>query len=165
MKRLKLIVFSVCLVSLFIACERDDICPESTPVTPQLIVEFYDFNNPTEEKPVQDLAYFPVGEEDTIFAGSTAQISIPLRTNENNTRVQLIKNSQDPDNFNPDDLRFDYARTSVYINRACGYKVDFFDFESTRITDQAPETNWILNTSVEQSTIENENEAHLYIYH
>ena len=37
------------------SCEKDDICAESTPTTPKVVIEFYDAANPTTAKNVSNL--------------------------------------------------------------------------------------------------------------
>ena len=55
MKKIVLITLSLLLALSFWNCEKDDICPEGTPATPRLIIEFYDAANPTVLKNVTNL--------------------------------------------------------------------------------------------------------------
>ena len=55
MKKIVFITLSLFLAVSFWNCEKDDICAEGTPVTPRLIIEFYDATNPTVLKNVTNL--------------------------------------------------------------------------------------------------------------
>ena len=52
---MKKIIALLLLFSAIISCERDDICPESTPTTPRLIIRFYDNTELSETKRVINL--------------------------------------------------------------------------------------------------------------
>ena len=54
MKKISLLILILILTSHF-SCERDDICPETTPTTPRLIIDLHDFSNQEEKKNVLDL--------------------------------------------------------------------------------------------------------------
>ena len=43
--------------SILWCCEKDDICEEGAAITPQLIITFYDYTNPTEKKDVEDFIF------------------------------------------------------------------------------------------------------------
>ena len=147
------------------ACERDDICGEDQQATPRLIVEFYDINEPEELKPVVDLIFFADGDSDTLLApGAITDIVLPLRTSANQTNYFLTQFglSESP---NTDELRLNYARRNVYMNRACGYKVEFLDFQARRVVEEAPNVNWIRSVSVQETVIEDEQVVHLHIFH
>jgi hypothetical protein len=45
---------------LLVACEKDDICAETTPTTPQLVITFKDANNINESKAVESLAVYAI---------------------------------------------------------------------------------------------------------
>ena len=53
----KFFILFLSLISIY-GCESDDICPESALTTPQLIVTFYDMDNPEERKSVQSLGVY-----------------------------------------------------------------------------------------------------------
>lgn len=172
----KLSILILCL-TLF-TCEKDDICEEGLAITPQVIVTFYDINNPTEKKEVEDLLIFglddinePVGLANVT---STDSIAFPLRTNFDLTKIVFhnsysIDDNDTPDNTdddivlgNQDLIEFNYTRQEVYISRACGYIYNYFDLNPALVTDT---NNWILNIETSNSTIENETAPHVKIYH
>ena len=53
----KPILFLLLIVVFISSCEKDDFCIE--PVTPNLIIRFYDADNPTEFKSVSELYVWP----------------------------------------------------------------------------------------------------------
>lgn len=150
---------------LVVSCERDDICSEAFQVTPRLIIEFYDINEPEVPKTVNDLSVFVAGE-DTIAIGNADRIEVPLKTNQQSTRYQFIRLSNNEEFINADEINFTYATRDVYVNRACGYKTVFLDFQANRIIEENPLNNWLRSLQVQQNTIDNDqDEAHLFIFH
>ena len=49
MNHFKLIILTMSSL-IIISCEKDDICPDSTQTTPQLVVAFYDALDPQQSK-------------------------------------------------------------------------------------------------------------------
>lgn len=168
----------------FSGCQRDDICPETTQTTPKLVIEFRDFENPSEPKTVPNLNVRAIGEEESYFenAVSDTLVTIPLQTSENLTIYELTihsnlieddeegnddeENNEDDDlEPNTDRINFSYATEEVYLGRACGYKVEFIEF-SADVIGEGNEENWIENVEVQQpNDIVDETTTHLYIYH
>ena len=85
-----------------------------------------------------------------------------------NTRFLLKKDTDfddiaDDDNFsNSDIIEISYTPEFVYVSRACGYKTVF---NGAQISFDNDGENWIITTDVLNETIENENAAHIIIYH
>ena len=74
-KRFFLIIL---LAVLQVSCEKDDICIQN-PVTPKLILRFYDQSNPTSLKAVQRFSMIGQGLTDSLFTNQTIDsIAIPL---------------------------------------------------------------------------------------
>jgi len=147
-------------------CEKDDICAEGTPVTPRLIIEFYDAANPTVLKSVTNLGVIePTFTEGIPFNG-VSKIQVPLRTTANITTLNFIQNGSDTDtaNDNIDAITFNYERINEYVSRACGYKTLFYLNDINPIELTADGNNWIQNIEVMQPNIETENEVHVKIY-
>ena len=168
MKRKLLFIFTVLSIGLS-SCERDDICPENTPTTPRLVVQFFDINNPEIQKNINELVIQSVDTDNENFIeyDNVSEIILPLKTNQNSTQflMTINANSENESDINTDELIFNYARRNVYINRACGYKVEFLDFQVTQIEESNEDLEWIKVTAVQQPNIDNENETHLFIYH
>lgn len=150
------------------ACEKDDICPPGTPTTPRLIIQFFDNEEPEENKAVVDLSFVVEGSTDTIAlstSGATDSIALPLNTNANTARFQLIRNTGDEQFENADEIEFDYQVDDIYINRSCGFKAIFSDLSATRIPENPITNNWIRSISVEQLDVKNEQITHVFILH
>ena len=87
------------IIPLFLTllyCESDDICPESTPTTPRLIITFYDVENPESKKNIESLGIYTVNNgELNIIEGingvNTDSIAIPLRDDESVTNFKFCK--------------------------------------------------------------------------
>lgn len=153
------------MIVLFIACERDDICPAATPTTPFLIIEFFDVSESEENKAVQGLSYLTQNSNDTILIGNTDSIALPLNTNQNVTQFQLIRNTNSANFRNVDTIRFIYEVGEVYVNRACGFKAVFRDLSAIRTAENPISNNWIRSVSAQQLNVENEQNTHVFILH
>ena len=128
MKKIVFITLSLFLAVSFWNCEKDDICAEGTPVTPRLIIEFYDAANPTVLKNVTNLGIIePTFTEGIPFNG-VSKIQVPLRTTADITTLNFTQNGSDTDtaNDNIDAITFNYERINEYVSRACGYKTLFY---------------------------------------
>lgn len=162
--------------SFYLSCEKDDICPEGTQTTPGLVVEFYNKDNATVLRNVDNLMVIAVDESDTLRVSGTSlfatvnKVTLPLRTNRDVTSYRLIYNSQDDALRNTDILTIDYTRTETYVSRACGYKTTFTLIPTSPLSDMISPgtdgTQWIApnGISIEKTGIENENETHVKIY-
>jgi len=155
------------------SCEKDDICPESTPTTPSLIIRFYDTDNHANLSRVINLKVFIEGR-DTISLGTTDSIALPLITNATATRWGLQYNRVTASNdtiSDTDYMEFKYTTREEYVSRACGYKVLFTLDDPSDVnpnpilTDSPAESHlWIDEFTIENKNIENENKAHVKIY-
>jgi hypothetical protein len=158
---------------LIISCEKDDICTSTDANTANLKIKFYNNLDRDVLKKVNNLLI--VGNSLSYgIESSRDSISIPLRILENNTSYKLIKDYTINDNGTPDDLTDDFAtgnedeiiinyeNEEIFISKACGFK-NVFNNVNFGFTDD--DDNWILNTSVINNKIENENDAHIHIFH
>ena len=158
----------------FASCEKDDICDANTPTTPRLVIEFYDFLNPSVLKNVSNLKVVGEGMTDGIlFNGSQTTsgntISIPLKTVGTTTTYRFTLNSgnANPALVDEDIIKFDYTTQELFVSRACGYKTIFTLYPTNPYTHTdatAANQKWIKFISVEKSNIENENETHIKIF-
>ena len=156
-KWLFLAVFS----ALALGCQKDDICPEGTETTPLLVIEFYDVEDPSRLKAVQNLVVKAAGKEVFLGPVTTNTISIPLKTDEGVTEYSFTANNNSSSE-NEDLINFSYDPQTEYLNRACGFKVNFTNID---VNTQQDEDNWILSEIVLQENVENETEAHISIIH
>ncbi len=164
----------------FSSCEKDDICDGNTPTTPRLVFQFYDRNNPSVLKNVNNLEIIGSGMTTGIVFNENASdnskylangntISIPLKTDANTTTYRFILNSRNPNPalIDTDEVTFNYTSRDVFVSRACGFKVLFTFDPSNRIVQKAiPATKlkWMELISVEKSNIDNENETHIKVF-
>ncbi len=155
------------------SCERDDICAAATPTTPHLIINFYNINDRTEAKTVRRMS---VHEENSskyiVFDKTLDKLVLPLRIdaldNTNTTRFVIERDidyatDEDPNTIsNIDILEINYTPELIYVSRACGYKSIFNNVDANR---EADGSNWIIDVEVINTTINNEDAAHINIYH
>lgn len=162
MNRFQKWLFLAGFIFLSHGCQRDDICPEGTETTPLLVIEFYDPLDPTRLKAVPNLTVRASGKEE-VFVGPVTvnSISIPLRTDENFTEYILTYDSGGDDE-NEDIVSFTYSPDPEYLNRACGYKINFNSLDAAVHGDG---DNWILTETVIQESVVNDTEAHIYFTH
>ena len=163
--RLRYLYFIISVSALFASCERDDICAESTPTTPLLIIRFYDADNPTEFKAVTNLGVVEDGDTNGLLF-NTDSIAIPLRTEIDETRFQFVINATAADEDNPtneDIINFNYTRTEDYISKACGFRVTYDGLQEARAAQD--DGFWIQDLIISNTTIDNETAAHIRIFH
>ncbi|HFS67451.1 MAG TPA: hypothetical protein ENK67_04490 [Flavobacteriia bacterium] len=158
------VILKISLIVLFFtltSCERDDICID--PVTPKLIVRFYDKTDTSLLKSVDSLQV----EIDSLgvfipysFSASTDSIVVPLRVDIDETKFRFIEKFGNTTDEKTDDFTINYQREPVFVSRSCGYKVLFNNITISNLTN-----NWIDSIAIKHQNILNEKEAHLTIYH
>ncbi len=163
MKKIAFIALSLLVAVSFWNCEKDDICAEGTPVTPRVIIEFFDAADPETPKNVTNLGVIASGFTEGFAFNGTNKIEVPLRTNVDTTDLDFVLNGADNDPANDETitLTFNYERSNVFISRACGYKTIF---NLTNVLPNDFTGTWISNLTIEQPNIINENETHIKIY-
>jgi len=184
-------IISLLLVFTFglSGCEKDDICDPDTPTTPRLVITFYDANNPSVLKNVNDLKIIGEGKDEATeaiifnenaigeqrFLTDANTVSIPLKTDANSTTYTFILDSQsdNPAVINRDAIRFNYTHQDLYVSRACGFKTNFIlDPVSTNLpvslpfiqTDTDGNGLWMQEVFVINYNINNENETHIKVF-
>lgn len=164
-KYIKTVLLLIFTVS-FWNCEKDDICAEGTPTTPRVVIEFYDAANPTVLKTVTNLGILAPGFAEGFGFNGVSLVTAPLKTTSDTTTLQFIENGSDSDtgNDNVDEITFNYTREDIYVSRACGYKTNFTLDPTTGAVLTTDADNWIQSITIEQPSIENENETHIKIY-
>ncbi|MCK0132475.1 DUF6452 family protein [Flavobacteriaceae bacterium F08102] len=148
------LLLTVC-ISL-ISCERDEICIDA--ITPHLIIRFYDQEAPEDFK-TPNLEVQILGLPDTLRFTADS-IALPLRVNAPET-VYILSTVEGTDR-NPDTLTVSYDINDLFIGRACGYKSVFVNPVYQRTPDG---DTWISSFISTNELIENEQNAHLNIYH
>ena len=163
---MKKIVLLILFMFAFSGCEKDDICDATTSTTPKITIEFYDFVNTLTAKNVTNLKIISQSITPGFSATGVSKISIPLNTATETTTYNFIQNGADEitTNDNTDVITFNYSKNTVYVSRACGYKINF-NLTNTNSNLLALETNyWIKNIIITKPNIVNENETHIKIY-
>jgi hypothetical protein len=148
------------LIALLISsCEKDDFCIE--PITPNMIIRFYNATNISETKAVTDLTVNP-NDLDSIYTNvSIDSIVIPLDVTSN----QIIYNFSSGTNV--DILTIDYEIEEVFVSRSCGFKAIF---NNVTVTSDVS-NDWIigltetLENTITIPTIDHESAAHIQIFH
>ncbi len=167
------------IIGVTASCERDDLCPESTPTTPSLIIRTSDVSNQDSKKNVFGLRVQGVGIDDALTGFnivSTDSIVLSLKTNSDSSQYKLHSDYSYDDNGTPDDITDDviggnediitinYTREEVYVSRACGYKTIFKD---VTISVEDDGDNWIQLTQPfnNPQSVEDETAAHFNLFH
>ena len=148
------------LIALLISsCEKDDFCIE--PITPNMIIRFYNATNISETKTVTDLTVNP-NDLDSIYTNvSIDSIVIPLDVTSN----QIIYNFSSGTNV--DILTIDYEIEEVFVSRSCGFKAIF---NNVTVTSDVS-NDWIigltetLENTITIPIIDDESAAHIQIFH
>ncbi len=148
------------LIALLISsCEKDDFCIE--PITPNMIIRFYNATNISETKAVNDLT-INISNLDSIYTNvSLDSVVIPLDVTSN----QIIYNFSSGSNL--DILTIDYEIEEVFVSRSCGFKAIF---NNVTVTSDVS-NDWIigltetLENTITIPTINDESAAHVQIFH
>lgn len=161
-------------------CERDDICAETTPTTPRLLVEFYDIANQDEIKFVPRLTVYGEGLDEStssiLSSANETEVALPLLvgtegevtiTRYNMVRFATTSDGEPNPDANTDIIEIIYTPQFEYVSRACGYKSVFTNLRVNIIADG---DNWALGTvfpdsNTDNINVENENSTHVNILH
>lgn len=155
----KTIVFIFIIITFF-SCERDDICIDA--ITPRLIIVFYGDEEFTTRKSVPNLKIEidSLGIFKEINFTNYDSISIPLRIDEDFTKIRLIKNF-DLSTVQTEEFTLTYLRDEVFVSRSCGFKTTFLELPE----DIEFDGNWIRSDTINTQNILNEKTKHISIFH
>ena len=149
------IIFSFLLV--IFSCQDDkEICAEKA--TPRLVIDFFDTN--TQTKKTLDSVYVSssfLGSKPYPF-GKVSRISIPLSgvTTTETLKLKLTKNATTSDN-----ITIHYTPVERFLSKGCGFGYTYQNVSATLVT---PASN-VQSISQKLTTINDESQAHLYIYY
>ena len=148
------------LIPLLVSsCEKDDFCIE--PITPNMVIRFYNATNITQTKSVEDLSVTPEGFDELYSNANLDSILIPLDVTSN----QIIYNLSSESNI--DIITINYDVEEVFVSRSCGFKAIFNNVSVTSDVSN----DWIigltetLENTITIPTIDNETAAHVKIFH
>ena len=80
----------ISLIALFVSsCEKDDFCIE--PVTPNMIIRFYNATNITQTKAVTELSVYPEGFDELYSNENLDSILIPLDVTSNQIIITYLQ--------------------------------------------------------------------------
>ena len=85
-----------------------------------------------------------------------------MQTGADAVRYRFIRNSGTTDEI-IDIYEFNYERSDVYVNRACGFRATYNNL--TALEDDLGVIDWILDLNILKTTVEDETEAHITILH
>lgn len=164
---IKRIILLILIIFTFKGCTKDDICPPDTATTAKIVIAFSDFANPANAKNVNVLSVQTDYETsvEVITFENTKEISIPLSTTSDTTKYKFIRTTYRTNDtlINTDKVMFIYQRQDGYVNRACGYKTEYFNLEAN--LEQEGTENWIKQVTVIRETVNDENSAHVIMLH
>ena len=155
-KHYLLLSFIALLVS---SCEKDDFCIE--PVTPNMVIRFYNATNITQTKSVENLSVNPEGLDELYSNANLDSILVPLDVTSN----QIIYNLSSESNI--DVITINYDVEEVFVSRSCGFKAIFNNVSVSSDVSN----DWIigltetLENTITIPTIDNETAAHVKIFH
>ena len=160
----KTILYLLLTIIIISACEKDDFCTQN-PVTPNLILRFYDETNRETLKTAKLLTVWVEGKDpiDGYEDTTTDSIAIPINSLALETIYYLKINEEDGEEADDQITTFTitYTTEEEYVSRSCGYKVIFND-----VTFSSDNTNWITDFTPETlTTIDNQDAAHVQIFH
>jgi len=148
------------LIALLVSsCEKDDFCIE--PITPNMVIRFYNATNITQTKSLEDLSVTPEGFDELYSNANLDSILIPLDVTSN----QIIYNLSSESNI--DIITINYDVEEVFVSRSCGFKAIFNNVSVTSDVSN----DWIigltetLENTITIPTIDNETAAHVKIFH
>ena len=146
----------VLLIYFFIlfSCEPDDLCLETYPDTPKLIIKFFDqfsqenviINNLTIEDSDRNLV---------LFTGTTDSISIPLNYTKQQTSLNFIYNT------NLDKVYVNYVTNEVFVSKGCGYRMEYL---LENIIVENDNENWISSLKILNQNVVEESNHHVKIF-
>ncbi len=162
--------FLACMVIGISACEKDDICEGGTSETPNVVINLYDGFDTEQLKVATKIAMIAQGFSDTIFYKNTNKIEVPLQINTNETQWSLLLYvpptvSGNDTIIKQNDVRFNYETHEFYVSKACGYKVDFYNFNANLISNDSTGNSWIHNISNLTREITSDDHAHINLYY
>ncbi|APY00177.1 DUF6452 family protein [Lacinutrix venerupis] len=170
----KITTILLLFLSLIFSCERDDLCPEDTPTTPKLFVEFRDNTLTDNAKNVALLRVEDFDDSERVLEGYNAvtasQMLLPLKTNTTETKYRVYRDYSivnDEIEGNADVITITYETEEIYVSRACSYKTIYKNVVLTIEDPEPGEENWMqfAEPENENQTVINEDEIHYTIRH
>ena len=147
----KYLIATLITLTLFTSCLVDDFCVD--PTTPNLVISFYDNDNPDNLKTTTDLTVWAEGKDELYTEVSLDSILVPLDPGNDITVYHLKLADLE------DEITITYTRKEIFVSRSCGFK---YNFENLDVPSNT--SNWILGTQITNQTVENETEHIKILY-
>ena len=146
----------VLLIYFFIlfSCEPDDLCLETYPDTPKLIIKFFDTFS-QESIVINNLTIEDIDRNLVLFTGTTDSISIPLNYTKQQTSLNFIYNT------NPDKVYVNYGTNEVFVSKGCGYRMEYL---LQNIIAESDNENWISSIEIVNQNVVEESNHHVKIF-
>ncbi|CAM1340396.1 DUF6452 family protein [Tenacibaculum amylolyticum] len=146
------------------SCESDDFCTQ-TPVTPNLVLRFYDNANRTDLKAVQRLSVIAQGKTDSLFTNTTIDsIALPLNPLAQET-VYILKKNEIDGNLADNEIEtlvIKYTPEDEYVSRSCGFRV-IFNNVTVEVTGTPGWVDELQTTQI--ASLNTQNNAHVNVFH
>ena len=146
-------VLLICFFILF-SCEPDDLCLETYPDTPKLIIKFFD-NVSQESTIINNLMIEDIDRNLVLYTGTTDSISIPLNNRKQQTSLNFIYNT------NYDKVYVNYDTNEVFISKGCGYRMEYL---LENIIVENDNENWISSLEISNQNVVEESNHHVKIF-
>ena len=146
----------VLLISFFIlfSCEPDDLCLETYPDTPKLIIKFFDTVS-QKSMIINNLTIEDIDRNLVLITGTTDSISIPLNYTKQQTSLNFIYNT------NLDKVYVNYGTNEVFISKGCGYRMEYL---LQNIIAESDNENWISSIEIVNQNVVEESNHHVKIF-
>lgn len=159
----KLVFLSVLVAIVLIGCQKNDICIESMPSTPRVVIEFRDADRPVRIKAVSSFNLREIDTDQFYYEEpvSDTLAFMPLPTNKESVTFELIIHQNDSTALKRSIVKVNYSPEEEYVSMACGFRNRFSHLEAS-----TTENEWIKDLKIPDSTlVDNEETTHIYIYH
>ena len=146
-------VLLICFFILF-SCEPDDLCLETYPDTPKLIIKFFD-NVSQESTIINNLIIEDIDRNLVLYNGTTDSISIPLNYTKQQTSLNFIYDT------NLDKVYVNYGVNEVFVSKGCGYRMEYL---LENIIVENDNENWISSLKILNQNVVEESNHHVKIF-
>ena len=146
-------VLLICFFILF-SCEPDDLCLETYPDTPKLIIKFFDINS-QESVLINNLTVEDTERNLVLFTGSTDSISIPLNYTKQQTVLNFIYKT------NHDKVYVNYNTNEAFVSKGCGFRMEYL---LENIIVENDNENWICSLEILNKNVVEELNHHVKIF-
>ena len=139
---------------ILFSCEPDDLCLETYPDTPKLIIKFFDTVS-QESIVINNLTIEDIDRNLVLFTGSTDSISIPLNYTKQQTSLNFIYDT------NLDKIYVNYDTNEVFVSKGCGYRMEYL---LENIIVENDNENWISSLEILNQNVMEESNHHVKIF-